>query len=455
VSDRRPVKLDPRSLATDVLAQAKRMGATAADLLYVEADSLSARVRMGGIERLESAQEKRLGLRCFFDHRSASTSTSDLSPDAVRRLVDETCRLAKVTAEDPFSGLPEARELASTIPDLDLWDPAAAELTADERITLAKRAEAAALSSDPRLTNSEGADCDYSGATVLYASSGGFSGSYRATRTSLSVTPVAVQNGQMQRDYWYTSGRRLEHLRPPEEVGRIAAERTVRRLGARRIKTQQAPVVFDPETAAQLLGTIASAISGYALYRRTSFLADQLERPVAASIVTVDDDGTIPQEVGSRPFDGEGLPTRKKPVIERGVLKSYLLDAYTARKLNLRPTGNTTRGVGDPPGVSPTNFQLRPGTVSPEEIIRSVPSGFYVTELIGFGVNLATGDYSQGAAGLWIDRGELAYPVEEVTIAGNLKEMLMQIEAIGNDLPPHRGIASPTLKLARLTIAGE
>jgi PmbA protein len=413
------------------------------------------RVRMGSIERLESAQEKRLGLRCFVGQRSATTSTSDLSPEAVEQLVDQTCRLAQTTAEDPFAGLPEPAELATEQPDLALWDAAAAAMTADERIVLAKRAEAAALGADPRITNSEGADCDYGGATVWYASSSGFMGSYRGTRTSLSVTPVATQDGRMQRDYWYSSGRHLAHLQSPEAIGRIAAERTLRRLGARRVKTQQAPVVFDPETAAQLLGTIASALSGYALYRRASFLVDRLGQPVAAPIVTIEDDGTIPGEVGSRPFDGEGLPTRKKRVIEAGVLASYLMDSYTARKLKLRPTGNATRGVGDSPGVAPTNLRLLPGAQSPDEIIRAVPNGLYVTELIGFGINLATGDYSQGAAGLWIDRGELASPVEEVTIAGNLGDMLMQIDAIGNDLPPHRGVASPTIRIARLTIAGE
>ena len=453
MSARRAVS-DPSALASDVLAQARRKGATAADLLFVEADSMAVRVRMGTIERLESAQEKRLGLRCFFGHRSASTSTSDLSSDAVAQLVELTCRLAQVTADDPYGGLPEPSELATNIPELNLWDDAAAAMSADERIGLAKRAEGAALSVDPRLTNSEGADCDYGGATVWYAASNGFSGSYRGTRTSLSVTPVATHNGQMQRDYWYSSGRHMRHLSSPEEIGRIAAERTLRRLGGRRVKTQQAPVVYDPETAAQLLGTIASALSGYALYRKASFLVDRLGQSIAAPIVTIEDDGTISQEVGSKPYDGEGLPTRKKRVIEAGLLKSYLLDSYTARKLKLRPTGNATRGVGDSPGVAPTNFRLLPGRAAPEEIIRSVANGFYVTELIGFGINLATGDYSQGAAGLWIERGELAHPVEEVTIAGNLREMLMQVEAVGNDLPPHRGVASPTIKLARLTIAG-
>lgn len=450
----RAKNVDPASLASDVLAKAKWRGASAADLLFVEAESMAVRVRMGGVERLESAQEKRLGLRCFFGQRSASTATSDLSPEAVDQLVADTCRLAQVTAADPFAGLPDDGVARAVAPDLRLWDEDAAAMTADERIALATRVEAAALESDPRVTNSEGADCDYAGSTVLYASSRGFLGTYRGTRTSLSATPVATENGRMQRDYWYGAGRYLRHLGDPESIGRIAAERTVRRLGARRVKTQQAPVVFDPETARQLLGTIASALSGYALYRRMSFLFDRLDQPVAAPIVSIEDDGTIPEAVGSKPFDGEGLPTRKKRVVDAGVLRSYLLDSYTARKLKLRPTGNGTRGVGDPPGVAPTNFRLLPGSVSPREIIGSVDDGFYVTELIGFGINLATGDYSQGAAGIWIEKGQLAFPVEEVTIAGNLRDMLMQIEMIGNDPPLHRAISSPTIKLARLTVAG-
>lgn len=445
---------DFATLATDLLDRATRRGATAADLVLVEAEPFSARIRLGAVERIESAQEKRLGLRCFSGTRSAVCSTSDLSPDTLEAFVTETCRLARLTAEDDAAGLPDPTVLAATIPDLRLWDGAAAALSVEERIAWAKRAEAAALDTDPQITNSEGADFDSATARIVYASTAGFLGQYASSRLGLSVSPIASQDGRMQTDYWYTSGRHLAHLDAPEAVGRIAAERTLRRLGARPVATQQAPVVFDPETASQLLRHLAGALSGYALYQGASFLLGRLDQPIASPCVTIVDDGQIPEEVGSRPFDGEGLPSRRTVVIERGVLRSYLLDGYTARKLGLTPTGHATRGVGDSPGAGPTNFRLLPGEASPQEIIRSVPSGLYVTQLIGFGVNLATGDYSQGAAGLWIDRGELAYPVEEITIAGNLKDMLCQIEAVGSDLPPHRAVAAPTLKLARLTIAG-
>jgi PmbA protein len=259
----------------------------------------------------------------------------------------------------------------------------------------------------------------------------------------------------MQRDYWYSSHRKLSKLEPAAAVGKKAAERTIRRLGARRVKTQQAPVVFDPETAASLLRHLAGAVSGSSLYRKTSFLLGKLGEKIAASGIWIDDDARIPSALGSKPFDGEGLPTRRTPVIEDGVLTSYLLDTYSARKLSLRSTANASRSFADAPAASPTNFFLRPGTTSPEEIIRSVRSGLYVTELSGFGVNPVTGDYSRGAVGLWIENGELAYPVEEITIAGNLLEMFQNIEVIGDDLKLRGTIAAPTLKIAKMTIAGE
>jgi PmbA protein len=258
----------------------------------------------------------------------------------------------------------------------------------------------------------------------------------------------------MQNDYWYSTGRKLASLQTPAAVGQEAARRALRRLGARQVPTQKVPVVFDPSTAAALLGHLFSAISGSAIYRGASFLLDQLGQRIAPESVTVYDDGTLMGALGSRPFDGEGLPTRRNTVVEGGVLHSYLLDTYTARKLGMRSTGNAARGVGDAPSVSPTNFYLVPGTATPEEIIASVPQGLYVTSLIGFGVNQVTGDYSRGAAGMWIEGGELAYPVEEITIASNLRQMLANIEMIGNDLDMRRTITAPTLKISEMTVAG-
>jgi|RhiMetdeSRZDD1v2_1073273.scaffolds.fasta_scaffold148160_1 PmbA protein len=441
-------------LATTVLQQARQLGATAGDVLVASGESFSAGVRFGEVEKVQNAREKRMGLRLFVGHRSAITSTANFTREAVEDLVAETVALAKATAADEFSGLPAAGDLARDFPDLDLAD-SPPDLTAEKQIALAREAEAAALGADPRLTNSEGAEFSSGSREVLYANSSGFIGRYHTTSYSLSVVPVASENGAMQRDYWYSAHRKLHKLEPAAAVGKKAAERTVRRLGARRVRTQEAPVVFDPETAASLLRHLAGAVSGSALYRKTSFLLGKLGEKIAAAGVWIDDDGRIPSALGSKPFDGEGLPTCRTPVVADGVLTSYLLDTYSARKLGLRSTGSASRSFADVPAAGPTNFFLRPGAASPGEIIRSVRSGLYVTELSGFGVNPVTGDYSRGAVGLWIENGELAYPVEEITIAGNLLEMFQNIETVGNDLQLRGSIAAPTVKITRMTIAGE
>jgi PmbA protein len=369
-------------------------------------------------------------------------------------LVEDTVVLAKATAHDEFSGLPSPGELAKGFPELDLYDPEGETLTVNDRIACAKEAEAAALAYDSRITNSEGADFSSNLYRIIYGSSQGFLGEYRGTTFSLAVTPIALSNGAMQRDYWYSFTRHLKDLESPEAIGRQAAERTVRRLGGKKIKTQEIPVVFDPETAASLMRTLCSAASGPSLYRGASFLIDRLGDRIAAEIVSVYDDGTIPGHLGSKPFDGEGLPTRRTAVIENGVLRSYLLDIYSARKLKLAPTGSAVRGIGDVPTVGPTNFYLQAGPHDPADIIQSVNRGLYVTEMIGSGVNLVTGDYSRGAVGFWIDKGEVTYPVEEITVAGNLKEMLLEIEMVGNDLTFRNSVVAPTLKIRRMTVAG-
>jgi PmbA protein len=363
--------------------------------------------------------------------------------------------MARSTAEDRYSGLPGPEELTRTFPDLDLLDDRARSLSVEERTQLALVAEKAALDFDRRITNSEGAEFSNQLGRVIYANSHDFSGEYQGSTYGLSVVPVAASNGSMQRDYWYSSQRKFLCLESPEAVGKKAAERALRRLGARKIKTREVPVVFDPDIAASLLRNFSSALSGYSLYKGASFLIGKIGTKIASELVTVIDDGTIPAALGSKPFDGEGLPTRKKTVVEKGILQSYLLDTYSGRKLGYSSTGNAARSVGEPPGVAPTNFYLAPGSSSPKEIIASVGEGFYVTELIGFGVNPVTGDYSRGAVGIWIDKGELAYPVEEVTIAGNLKEMLLNIEMVGNDLEMRDRISAPTIKISRMTVAGD
>lgn len=449
-----PAVQDYSQLALDLLGKARKHGATEADVMVVDGRNLSVQVRLSIVDRLTKAREKRLGLRVFFGKRSASTSTSDFSSASLDQLVADTCALAQAVVEDPVSGLPENGHSIADCPDLDLYD--GTELSTDEHIALAKRAEAAALGADPRLSNSEGADFNSSDGHVLLANSHGFVGDYRSSNFSMSVSPVATDpaTGGMQRDSWYAVQRAYARMESPESVGREAARRTLRRLGARKVPTCKAPVIFDQEMAGSLLGSLCGALSGYALYKGASFLIGQLGKQIAPETVTVYDDGRMPRGFGSRPFDGEGLPTRKTPVVERGVLRSYLLDTYSGKKLGMASTGNASRSVGDSPSVGPTNFYLVPGGVPPEDIIRSVKRGLYVTELIGFGINMVTGDYSRGAAGFWIENGELAYPVEEITIAGNLKNMFLDIEMIGSDLEFRGRIASPTVKIAEMTIAG-
>ena len=441
-------------LAHDVLAMAKTHGATEADVVVADGENLSVQIRLGSVDRLSKAREKRLGLRVFVGKRSATSSTSDFSPESLRRLVSETCTLAKAVVEDPVSGLPAADQMATEQPDLDLYDET--RLDTDRQIDLAKRAEAAALATDERITNSEGADFDSSWGRVVLWSSHGFIGDYRSSSYSLAVSPVAVDpvSGSMQRDAWYDVRRKFHQMDAPEAIGIEAARRTVRRLGARKVVTKRVPVIFDQESAGSLLGNLCSAASGYSLYKGASFLAGQLGNRLAPEWFTVYDDGRMIGGLGSRPFEGEGLPTRKNTVVDKGVLTSYLLDTYSGKKLGLPSTGNASRSVGESPSVGPTNFYLSPGTRSAEEIIRSVKDGLYVTELIGFGINMVTGDYSRGAGGFWIENGELTYPVEEITIAGNLKQMFQDIELVGNDLIFRGRIASPTVKIAEMMVAG-
>jgi PmbA protein len=441
-------------LASDVLARAKDCGATEADVVVADGETFSVQVRVGAVDRLTKAREKRLGLRVFVGKRSATTSTSDFSKESLERLVSETCTLAKAVVEDQVSGLPDAAQMARDWPDLDLYDDTT--LGTETQIEWAKRGEAAAFAADPRVTNSEGAEFDSSSGRVVLANSHGFVGSYKSSSYSLSVSPIATEpgTGAMQRDAWYEVQRKFSRLASAESIGQEATKRAVRRLGARKVATKRVPVVFDQETAGSLLANLCSAISGYGLYKRASFLLDQLGQTIASDLITVYDDGRMAGGLGSRPFDGEGLATRKNTIVERGVLKSYLLDTYSGKKLGLSSTGNAARSVGESPSVGPTNFYLVPGVKSPQDIIGSVKEGLYVTDLIGFGINMVTGDYSRGACGFWIENGELTYPVEEITIAGNLKEMFKHIEMVGSDLVFRGRIASPTVKITEMMVAG-
>ncbi len=445
-------------MACSLVEDAVRRGATAAEVIAWEGDEFSVGVRMGRIERLKEATSKSLGLRVFVGTSSASAFTSDFTPASLDKLVSRASEMARVTSADPLAGLAEPDALGQYQGELALYSEDVSEVSTAQRIEMAARAEAAAFQVDPRIVNSEGASLE-SGVTVkVYVNSYGFSGAYRSSYCAVSATPVAEAAGasgkRLERDYWYSVARSVAALESPESIGRKAAERALRRLGARKVATRRVPVVFDPETAASLLGNVFEALRGDAIYRRASFLAGCLGQKIAAETVTITDDGVRPGGLGSRPFDDEGVCSGVTPVVVQGVLQNYLLNSYTARKLGLRTTGNAVRGPAGPPSVGPKNFYLHGGPHSPEEIIRSVKNGLYVTELIGFGVNVVTGDYSRGAAGQWIENGQLTYPVAEVTIAGNLAEMLHGIRMVGSDLEFRGPVAAPTLLLEGLTVGG-
>jgi PmbA protein len=452
--------LDLESLAADVVAQALKAGATDAEAVAREGDEFSVNVRMGQVETLKESGSRGLGVRVFLGKRSASTSTSDLTAEGIRQLVDGAMALVNVTEEDAFSGLPETAEFGTLSSDLHLYHEDVYSLPGPERIEWARRAEAAALEADARITNSDGGSFDAATGRKALANSRGFVGGYRSSYAGVSAAPLAQDaNGAMQRDGWWSSARRLADLDSPEAIGKEAARRALRRLGARRVPTQRVPIVFAPEVARSLIGSIFEAASGDAIWRGASFLAGKLGELIAAPSLTIIDDSTmlLPTGMGgfgTSPFDGEGLPSRRTVVVEAGVLRNYLLNTYTARKLGMKSTHNASRGLAGAPGIGCGNLYLEPGTRTAEQIIADVPAGLYVTGLIGFGVNVVTGDYSRGATGLWIENGVLTHAVEEVTIAGNLAEMLRNVTAIGNDLEFRGSVASPTLRIDGMTIAG-
>ena len=452
--------IDLESLTADVVALAMKAGASDAEAVVREGDEFSVNVRMGEVETLKESGSRGLGLRVFLGTRSASTSTSDLTPDGIRQLVDGAIALAKVTEEDAFTGLPETAEFGSIPADLHLFYDDVYSLSGSERIEWARRCEAAAMAADPRITNSDGGSFEAATGRKVMANSRGFVGGYRTSYAGVSAAPLAMDaNGQMQRDGWWSGARRLVDLESPEAIGKEAARRTIRRLGARKVPTQRVPIVFAPEVARSLIGSLFEAASGDSIWRHASFLAGKLGTQIASTSLTIIDDNAmmLPNGAGgfgSSPFDGEGLPSLRTVVVENGVLQTYLLNTYSARKLGLKSTHNASRGLAGTPGIGCGNLFLQPGTLTPEQIIADAQTGLYVTSLMGFGTNIVTGDYSRGATGLWIENGQLTHAVEEVTIAGNLGEMLMNVTAIGNDLVFRGSVASPTIRIDGMTIAG-
>jgi len=450
------METDLRELAQDIVRRAIAGGATAAECVVREGDEFSTLVRMGQVETLKESGSKSIGVRVFNGQRTASTHSSDFSRAGLDRMVKSALELSRITSEDPFAGIPEASQLGSLSGDLDLYYSDVYSLPGQERIAYARRAEKAALEVDPRLKNSDGGSFDAATGHKILANSHGFVGEYRRSYCSVAAVPIAqAENGAMQRDYWFSVARSLSKLESPEQVGKIAAQRTLRRLGGRKVKTAQVPIIFDPLVATSILEHIFEGINGDSVYRGASFLAGKLGEKIAGDLVTIIDDGTMVGGFGTSPFDGEGIPTRRTVVVENGVLKSYLLNTYTAKKLGLQTTANASRGLAGTPGIGPGNYFLQAGTKTPQQIIGDVKEGLYVTEFLGHGANLVTGDYSRGASGLWISGGELTFPVEEITVAGNLKDMFFNISEIGNDLEFRGAVASPTLRIDGLTVGGE
>jgi len=439
------------------VAAAKRAGADAADAIQLASESVEARVRGSEIDYVKQAREHALGLRAFVRGArglaTALVSTSDLTHAAIESLAADAVALARATAQDPDAGLP-TDGFARDWPELGLFDPGDREVALDTQLAEAREAEAAARAVDPRIVNSEGTSVGASFDAVAFACSTGFEGLYEGAYHSLVSSPVAAENGAMQTDYWLTAARRRSELDSPASVGRRAAERALAQLGARCVPTQQVPVIFEASAARSMLGNLVACLSGGAVYRKTSFLAGKLGERIGSDAVTVIDDGRRPGGLGSRPFDAEGQATRRTVAVEQGRLASFLLDSYSARKLGLRSTGNAARSATSAPGVAPTNLWLEPGKTSLAALIRDTERGLLVTGLFGQGFNPVTGDFSRGARGFWIERGERAFPVEEITVAGNLADLLRDVDRVADDLLWLGSLGAPSFRVARLTVAG-
>lgn len=444
-----------QDVAASVVEQARKRGADVAEASIRHGFDLSVRVRLGAPELVEEAGHRGIALRVIRDRRVALSSTSDMSPAGLERLVTDALELAQLTEPDPWAGPADPAELAAPPhPDLDLYDPDVGNIDAAEALRIATLAEKIALDSDPRLKLSEGATLSRTTGVSAMVLSGGFAAAQRDSYASLVVSPVVEdEGGKKRRGHYWTAHRHRSQLEAVEAVGREAARRTLAKLGPRKVATTEAPVVFDPDVARSLIGSFASCILGGALWRKSSYLLGREGTEVASPLVTIVDDPLIPRAPGSRPYDGEGLRSRKNLVVERGVLRTYLLDCYSARKLERRSTGSGVRSGGSV-SASTSNFILERGTSTHDDIIASTPSGLYVTELMGFGFNAVTGDFSRGASGFWIENGKFAFPVSEVTISSNLDTMLKNIDAVGDDLVLKTSVVAPTLRVKVMTISG-
>jgi len=443
-------------VARQAVELAKRAGAEQCDAYMRMYDESEVTIRLGETEKLVEAGSRSLGLRVITGGRTAVCSTADLSEESLERLARETVELARISAPDEYAGLPSPDDFARASTDgLQLYDERLGSLTTEEKIRMAKACEAAAFAVDSRITNSEGATVTTRSGEVALANSLGFAASYPATAVALMVEVMADDaDGKKRNDYWFSSERSLHRLLEPEDVGRIAAKRALAQLGAVKVPTKQVPVVFEPMMAVRLLGDFAACANGGALYRGASFLAGSLDTPVGSPLVTITDDPLEPGRGGSRPFDGEGVASRRTALVEAGVFRGFLFDSYTARRAKARTTGSAARGVESLPAPAPSNLVFQPGGMPASEVVATVEDGFFVTAVMGQGFNPSTGDFSRGAAGFWIENGRLAYPVTEVNISGRLGEMLAAVDAVGDDLSWFGGMAAPTVRVSRMTVSG-
>ena len=438
-----PVSTDAlEHIAQAVLDAARAGGATAAETEVSQAIGQSVTVRKGDVETIAYNRDKGVGITVYVGTRRGHASSADFSDESIRATVDKALTIARYTAEDPAAGLAEPALLAKTWPDLDLYHPW--DLPVERAIAIAREAEGAALGVDPRISNSEGATVARGESEFVYANSEGFAGGYRSSRHHIDCSVIAEADGSMQRDYWYTAARAAEDLQSAEEVGRIAGERTVRRLGAKQLGTSECPVLFEAPEAADLLGAFVHAVSGGSLYRRSSYLLDSLGTQVFAPCVDIREEPHLPRARGSAPFDNEGVATASRDVVVGGELRGYFLGSYSARKLGMASTGN----------AGGAHNLVVPGTEDLPALMRRMRRGLFVTEQLGQGVNPVTGDFSRGAAGFWIEDGAIAYPVEEITIAGNLKSMFRDIVALGTDVDRRGSRYIGSVLVAKMTIAG-
>jgi PmbA protein len=437
-------------LADALVAAARRGGADAADAVAVRSVSLSVDVREGQAEESQRSESDDLGLRVFVGRRQAIVSSNDLAADGIATLAERAVAMARAAPEDPFAGLADAGQLARDVPDLDLLDPDLPSVAHLE--SLAREGEQAARAV-PGVTKSDGASASAGVGGMVLVTSHGFHGAYLGSRHNLSVSAIAGSGTEMERDYEFSSVLHAADLESAQTVGRAAGERTVRRLHPRKVETQKVPVVFDPRVANSLVNHLAGAANGSAVARKTSFLKDKMGQKLFAPAIRIVDDPLRRRGLRSRPFDSEGVAGRKLNLVQDGVLSSWLLDSATGRELGLPTTGHASRGVSSAPSPGASNLYLEAGSVSPQALIADIAAGFYVTELIGMGVNQVTGDYSRGASGFWIERGALGYPVSEVTIAGHLLDVFRTLTP-ADDLHFRYGVNAPTLRVEGLTVAG-